>query len=164
MTCTDALMSCCHGGQRTTNEKPSNVLLSHGNSHTTIGANAFHFWVRDGIRWYYVAIVARQKLLLVSLMMSALSRRCAAHVLRTLRCYLLKALTSSRYTTQKRLNIPNDKLIIMESVYKYSFYLLFNTFMYVTCTDTLMSIMFMDERFYRRRVLLHFCQTSYNAS
>ena len=53
-------------------------------------------------------------------MMSALSRRCAAHVLRTLRCYLLKALTSSRYTAQKRLNIPNDKLIIMESVYKYS--------------------------------------------
>ncbi len=23
--------------------KPSNVLLSHGNSHTTIGATAFHF-------------------------------------------------------------------------------------------------------------------------
>ena len=24
-------------------QEPSNVLLSHGNSHTTIGATAFHF-------------------------------------------------------------------------------------------------------------------------
>ena len=39
---------------------PGGVLLSHGISHTTIGANTFHFWVRDGIRWYHVAIAARR--------------------------------------------------------------------------------------------------------
>ena len=39
---------------------PDNDLLSHGNSHTTIGAKQFHFWVRDGIRWYLLAIVIRQ--------------------------------------------------------------------------------------------------------
>ncbi len=39
---------------------PDNVLLSHGNSHTTIGAKQFHFWVRYGIRWYLLAKVIRQ--------------------------------------------------------------------------------------------------------
>ena len=34
---------------------PDNVLLSHGTSHTTIGAKQFHFWVRYGIRWYLLA-------------------------------------------------------------------------------------------------------------
>ena len=45
---------------------PDNVLLSHGNPHTTIGAKQFHFWVRDGIRWYLLAIVIRQTGCLVS--------------------------------------------------------------------------------------------------
>ena len=40
--------------------RPDNVLLSHGNSHTTIGAKQFHFWVRYGIRWYLLAKVIRQ--------------------------------------------------------------------------------------------------------
>ena len=39
---------------------PRNDLLSHGISHTTIGAVTFHFWVRDGIRWYHDAIVPRK--------------------------------------------------------------------------------------------------------
>jgi hypothetical protein len=35
-------------------------LLSHGLSHTTIGAAAFHFRVRDGIGWYHSAMVAKE--------------------------------------------------------------------------------------------------------
>ena len=42
---------------------PDNVLLSHGNHHTTIGAKSFHYWVRDGIRWFQLAIVIRQTVL-----------------------------------------------------------------------------------------------------
>ena len=29
--------------------------------HTIIGAAAFHFWVRHGIRWYHSAIIAKHK-------------------------------------------------------------------------------------------------------
>ena len=32
-----------------------------GRPHTIIGAAAFHFWVRHGIRWYHSAIVAKHK-------------------------------------------------------------------------------------------------------
>ena len=39
---------------------PGSDLLSHGLSHTTIGAGAFHFRVRDGIGWFPLAMVARQ--------------------------------------------------------------------------------------------------------
>ena len=39
---------------------PGDVLLSHGNSHTTIGDATFHFWVRDGFRWCYSSIVTRK--------------------------------------------------------------------------------------------------------
>ena len=35
-------------------------LLLHGLSHTTIGAGAFHFRVRDGIGWFHTAIVTGQ--------------------------------------------------------------------------------------------------------
>jgi hypothetical protein len=38
----------------------SNDLLLHGLSHTTIGAVAFHFRVRDGNGWYHNAIVTEQ--------------------------------------------------------------------------------------------------------
>ena len=31
-----------------------------GKPHTIIGARMFHFWVRDGIRWFHTAIVARK--------------------------------------------------------------------------------------------------------
>ena len=41
-------------------EALSNDLLSHGLSHTTIGAGAFHFRVRDGIGWYHTAVIAEQ--------------------------------------------------------------------------------------------------------
>ena len=41
-------------------EAPGSDLLSHGLSHTTIGADAFHFRVRDGIGWYHVAMSARE--------------------------------------------------------------------------------------------------------
>ena len=41
-------------------EALSDDLLSHGLSHTTIGAGAFHFRVRDGIGWYHTAMVAEQ--------------------------------------------------------------------------------------------------------
>ena len=40
--------------------KSGDVLLSHGRTHTIIGANWFHFWVRDGIRWFTVAMVTRK--------------------------------------------------------------------------------------------------------
>jgi hypothetical protein len=38
----------------------SDDLLLHGWSHTTIGAAAFHFRVRDGIGWFHSAMVAEQ--------------------------------------------------------------------------------------------------------
>ena len=41
-------------------EALSDDLLSHGLSHTTIGAGAFHFRVRDGIGWDHTAMVARK--------------------------------------------------------------------------------------------------------
>ena len=41
-------------------EAPGSDLLSHGLSHTTIGAGAFHFRVRDGIGWYHTAVSARE--------------------------------------------------------------------------------------------------------
>ena len=39
---------------------PGDDLLSHGKCHTTIGAYAFHFRVRDGIGWFHTAIVTRE--------------------------------------------------------------------------------------------------------
>ena len=39
---------------------PGSVLLSHGISHTTIGAESFHFRVRDGNGWFQLAMAARQ--------------------------------------------------------------------------------------------------------
>src|SRR3954467_5130496 len=39
---------------------PGSDLLSHGLSHTTIGACAFHFRVRDGIGWDHAAVSARE--------------------------------------------------------------------------------------------------------
>ena len=42
-------------------EAPGDDLLSHGLGHTTIGAGAFHFRVREGIGWYHTAMVARKK-------------------------------------------------------------------------------------------------------
>ena len=39
---------------------PGSDLLSHGLSHTTIGACAFHCRVRDGIGWDHAAISARE--------------------------------------------------------------------------------------------------------
>src|SRR5690606_29311592 len=38
---------------------PGDDLLLHGWCHTTIGAAAFHFRVRDGIGWFHSAMVAR---------------------------------------------------------------------------------------------------------
>ena len=40
---------------------PGDDLLLHGLSHTTIGAAAFHFRVRDGIGWFHSAIVTRER-------------------------------------------------------------------------------------------------------
>ena len=39
---------------------PGSDLLSHGLSHTTIGAGAFHCRVRDGIGWDHAAVSARE--------------------------------------------------------------------------------------------------------
>ena len=39
---------------------PGDDLLLHGLSHTTIGAGAFHFRVRDGIGWDHTAMAARE--------------------------------------------------------------------------------------------------------
>ena len=41
-------------------EAPGDDLLSHGLSHTPLGAGAFHFRVRDGIGWDHTAMVARK--------------------------------------------------------------------------------------------------------
>ena len=41
-------------------KKPGSVLLSHGNPHTIIGAEQFHFRVREGIGWFPLAMAARQ--------------------------------------------------------------------------------------------------------
>src|SRR5215469_5404041 len=41
-------------------EAPGDDLLSHGLSHTTIGAAAFHFRVRDGIGWFHSANFTRE--------------------------------------------------------------------------------------------------------
>jgi hypothetical protein len=41
-------------------EKPGSDLLWHGKCHTTIGAERFHFRVRNGIGWFPLAIAARQ--------------------------------------------------------------------------------------------------------
>ena len=40
---------------------PGDDLLSHGLSHTTIGAAAFHFRVRDGIGWFHSANFTRER-------------------------------------------------------------------------------------------------------
>ena len=39
---------------------PGDDLLLHGLSHTTIGAVAFHFRVREGIGWFHNAMVTRE--------------------------------------------------------------------------------------------------------
>ena len=39
---------------------PGDDLLLHGLSHTTIGAAAFHFRVRDGIGWFHSANFTRE--------------------------------------------------------------------------------------------------------
>ena len=41
-------------------KEPGDDLLSHGMHHTTIGAERFHFRVRDGIGWFPFAMAARQ--------------------------------------------------------------------------------------------------------
>ena len=45
----------------------SDDLLSHGLSHTTIGAGAFHFRVRDGIGWDHAAVIAERSVLVAQL-------------------------------------------------------------------------------------------------
>src|SRR4051812_37082033 len=39
---------------------PGSDLLSHGSCHTIIGAERFHFRVRNGIGWFPLAIAARE--------------------------------------------------------------------------------------------------------
>jgi hypothetical protein len=66
-----ALCWCCFGIWSCKSKRPierwavlckdlGDDLLSHGLSHTTIGAAAFHFRVRDGIGWYHSAMVAKE--------------------------------------------------------------------------------------------------------
>ena len=40
---------------------PGDDLLLHGLSHTTIGACAFHFRVREGIGWCHTAMITRER-------------------------------------------------------------------------------------------------------
>ena len=47
-------------GWRVSVKAPGSDLLLHGLSHTTIGAGAFHFRVRDGIGWDHTAMAARE--------------------------------------------------------------------------------------------------------
>ena len=55
-------------------EAPGSDLLSHGLSHTTIGAGAFHCRVRDGIGWDHAAVSAREAVLQVALLRLACIR------------------------------------------------------------------------------------------
>ena len=48
------------GGMAFWGKAPGDDLLLHGLSHTTIGAVAFHFRVRDGIGWFHNAMVTRE--------------------------------------------------------------------------------------------------------
>ena len=48
-------------GRRFRIKNPGDDLLLHGLGHTTIGAAAFHFRVRDGIGWFHSAMVARER-------------------------------------------------------------------------------------------------------
>ncbi len=48
-------------GSALSDEAPGDDLLLHGLGHTTIGACAFHFRVRDGIGWFHTAIVTRER-------------------------------------------------------------------------------------------------------
>mgnify|MGYP003482883151 CR=1 FL=1 len=48
-------------GRRFGIKNPGDDLLLHGLGHTTIGAAAFHFRVRDGIGWFHSAMVARER-------------------------------------------------------------------------------------------------------
>ena len=48
-------------GKAFEDEAPGGDLLLHGQCHTTIGAAAFHFRVRDGIGWDHSAIAARER-------------------------------------------------------------------------------------------------------
>ena len=65
-------MTCCSSrqgakanaspfGKASWDKAPGDDLLLHGLSHTTIGAAAFHFRVRDGIGWGHSAKVARER-------------------------------------------------------------------------------------------------------
>lgn len=51
--------------------KAGSVLLSHGNSHTIIGAERFHFRVRNGIGWFPLAMAASQTFTLTGCIHSA---------------------------------------------------------------------------------------------
>ena len=42
-------------------KNPGDDLLLHGLSHTTIGAVAFHFRVREGIGWFHNAMITRER-------------------------------------------------------------------------------------------------------
>ena len=48
-------------GNRPSDKAPGDDLLLHGLGHTTIGAYAFHFRVRDGIGWFHTAIITRER-------------------------------------------------------------------------------------------------------
>ena len=65
-------MTCCGSRLRRKNKTPrirrgfegkdpGDDLLLHGLSHTTIGAVAFHFRVRDGIGWFHNAMFTRER-------------------------------------------------------------------------------------------------------
>ena len=47
-------------GSGVLDKAPGDDLLLHGLSHTTIGAVAFHFRVREGIGWFHNAMVTRE--------------------------------------------------------------------------------------------------------
>ena len=48
-------------GNRPSDKAPGDDLLLHGLGHTTIGACAFHFRVRNGIGWFHTAIITRER-------------------------------------------------------------------------------------------------------
>src|SRR4249920_1034195 len=70
---------------------PGSDLLSHGLSHTTIGAGAFHFRVRDGIGWDHAAVSAREAVEFVAARMTG-----ATHSHRDLGRNLRRALIERR--------------------------------------------------------------------
>ena len=102
-------------------EAPGSDLLSHGLSHTTIGAGAFHCRVRDGIGWDHAAVSAREAVLQVALLRLACIRTWdvtygeLSHVLMRVESIGLGESFSDPKTTWSYMIKPHGSLVLVSS-------------------------------------------------